>query len=291
MKFLLPIIILFQALSLQGQTTAQPDSLNEKALRKLVLVSTAGYAVGMTTLYQLWYKQEARSSFRWFNDNREWLQLDKAGHALTAFHLARASADGLTATGLTRKKARLYGAAGSWLMMSTIEVFDGYSPDYGASWGDLLANGLGSSLFMLQDVPQFPLHITPKFSFQTTTLASLRPATLGENYPEQFLKDYNGQTYWLCLGVKDSKNSWLRWLNLAIGYGGSNMLYASPEENRQAGYQARRQWYLAPDINLRHIPTKKGWLRFTLRLIDMIHLPAPTLSFSEGQWKFHPLYF
>jgi hypothetical protein len=40
-------------------------------------------------LNQLWYADYARSDFHFINDNAEWLQMDKAGHIYSSYHLGR----------------------------------------------------------------------------------------------------------------------------------------------------------------------------------------------------------
>ena len=69
--------------------------------------------------------------------------------------------------------------------------------------------------------------ITLKYSFHQTSYAKLRPTTLGENYIQQALKDYNGQTYWLSTNIWsfNKKSSFPKWLNVLVGFGGEGMLY------------------------------------------------------------------
>ncbi len=62
--------------------TYRPDRL-KKVIITEVAISTA-VSIG---LYYLWYKKFPRSSFHLFNDNREWLQMDKIGHAATAYNI------------------------------------------------------------------------------------------------------------------------------------------------------------------------------------------------------------
>src|ERR1700741_4392631 len=60
-----------------------------------------GIAVGETVLgtgitlwlNYLWYKKFPHSKFHFFNDNAEWLNMDKMGHATTAYNIAAIQSD------------------------------------------------------------------------------------------------------------------------------------------------------------------------------------------------------
>ena len=51
--------------------------------------TVAGYGGSFIFLRAAWYKGYARSSFHTFNDVGEWLQIDKCGHAWTAYTASR----------------------------------------------------------------------------------------------------------------------------------------------------------------------------------------------------------
>ena len=55
--------------------------------------------------------------------------------------------------------------------------------------------------------------------------------------------------------------------------------------------QRRRQFYLAPDIDLTKIKTNKKAVRTLLNLLNSIKVPAPTLELSNGKVRGHWLYF
>src|SRR5688500_7094250 len=61
---------------------AQRDStvVDHKRLRTIAVSSAVAYTAGLATLNHVWYKDSERQSFRFFNDNAEWKQVDKAGH-------------------------------------------------------------------------------------------------------------------------------------------------------------------------------------------------------------------
>ena len=174
-------------------------------------------------------------------------------------------------------------------------VFDGFSSEWGFSWGDFASNALGSGLYVGQDLLWDEQRITLKYSFHQTRFAKQNPEKLGDGFIEEFLKDYNGQTYWLSANLhsffKESKLP--RWLNIAVGYGGEGMLTGRPNNSIFFTNQDRyRQFYLSLDLDLTRINTKSSFLRTVFSILNVIKIPAPTLEFNnEKGVAFHLLYF
>jgi uncharacterized protein YfiM (DUF2279 family) len=292
--------ILFLALLFPLFASAQ-DSLSttsphtRKRLRLLTIGATSTYVVTLVGLNQLWYANEPQSSFHFFNDNHEWRQVDKAGHFFTAYHISRVGVEAFRWTGMPDRKAVLWGSLTGMLFQTPIEILDGFSAAYGASWGDLIANTAGSGLLLGQYWLWKEPRIHPKFSFSPTPLAKLRPNTLGDNILQQSLKDYNGQTYWLAFDIQP----WLRegsrfpaWVNIALGYGAQNMIYAGAKDNQAQGFDTYRQYYLSLDINFTRIPTQSKFLKKAFFLLNALHVPAPALEFNRKQgFVFRPVYF
>ena len=257
------------------------------------------YGVAQVGLYAAWYRNQPRQRFRFFNDGAQWKQVDKVGHFYAAFQLSRA---GTALVALrTRRSPENGGGVVGFLSLLPIEVFDGFSQAYGFSWHDLAANAAGSVWWMGQHARWGEVRLEPKFSFHRTALATERPNTLGSNLPEEVLKDYNGQTYWLSVDLhaflKRRYPRFPKWLNVAVGYGANQMLHARESANQAAGYSAYREWYLALDLDLHYY--RKPPVNFGNRLwngllyaVSLVHLPAPTLGYRPGKgFTFHPAYF
>ncbi|MGM0582316.1 MAG: DUF2279 domain-containing protein [Bacteroidota bacterium] len=283
------LIILFQNLVIAQNRT---DSLDRKKMRNIILAESAIYTAGMTGLGFLWYKDSESQSFQFFNDNKQWLQMDKIGHVYAAYHLTDINYQLLQNAGMNPKKAMLFSSLSSTAMMLPIEIFDGFSTSYGASWGDALANSIGAFL----PYQQFLFdqnYIYPKFSFSPSPYAHLRSNTLGKNYAEQFIKDYNGQTYWLStdFNIFSNKNQFPNWLQFSVGYSGNQMVYGSPQENMENGYIANRQWLLSLDLNLSKIEVEQKWLKIMFNLINKVKIPFPALEWNGKEVVLHPLYF
>ncbi|HLT54076.1 MAG TPA: hypothetical protein VKZ97_09300, partial [Flavobacteriaceae bacterium] len=126
--------------------------------------------------------------------------------------------------------------------------------------------------------------------------ASLNPDKLGNGLTEEFLKDYNGQTYWLSFNLhsffKDSTIP--KWLNVAVGYGGDNMLSGENEHvnNLLITQNPTRQYYLSLDVDLKKIKTKSHFLQTVFSVLNVLKVPFPTVEFTDKKGiKFHGIYF
>lgn len=273
------------------------DSLN-KSRRNAVVLSEVAISAGILVgLNQLWYSDYPKSDFHFINDNAEWLQMDKAGHVFSAYHLGRFGKEALQWSGASRKSQLIYGSTLGFAFLTAVEVMDGYSSNWGASWGDVAANATGTALYVSQELLWKEQRIIPKFSFHTTPYAAVRPNVLGSSLNEQILKDYNGQTYWLSVNVHSFfKTSQIpKWLNVAFGYGAEGMIAGDdalvnmvflPEKERL------RQIYFSFDVDLSKIETKSHVLKTVFSVFNTIKIPAPTFEFrDDGVVKFRALYF
>ena len=273
------------------------DSLNAKRKNSLFIAEASAGTAALIGLNQLWYADYPRSNFHFINDNADWLQMDKVGHFYATYHIGRFGAEMLQWTGATKKQQLLYGSGLGFAFLTVVEVFDGFSAEWGASTGDLIANASGTALYVTQELLWKEQRITPKFSFQTTSYAAIRPEVLGSNLPENILKDYNGQTYWLSVNLHsfftDSKIP--KWFNLALGYGADGMLSGNGKfsgVNDGFDIQKKRQFYLSLDVDLTKIETKSPILKTFFSVFNTIKIPAPTLEYTPREsFRGHLFYF
>jgi uncharacterized protein YfiM (DUF2279 family) len=288
-KFILPLFLIPFLLSAQRKDSTDDQGINHKRLRTVLIAGTVGYGVAIVGLSEMWYKDKPRQSFQFFNDNAEWKQVDKLGHFYSSFYLSYGASKMFQWGNLPQKRSVLYGALAGFLLMLPIEILDGYSAAYGASTGDLIANAGGGLFFLGQNLAWNAIRIYPKFSYYPTDFASARPEVLGDTFTSRMLKDYNGQTYWLSFDM-DKFCHFPKWLNLALGYGATNMVYARDAVNAGHGYDARRQYYISFDPDLTAIRTHSKALKTALFVVSMIKLPSPTIAFSKDGTSFHFLY-
>ncbi len=294
-----------------NQPTYQSTNLqypyNKKRLETVVIANVVGYGAIMYGLNAAWYSGYPRSSFHFFNDNGEWLQIDKIGHALSAYAESNASTEVWRWTGISRKKRILLGGLSGVTYQTIIEILDGFSSQWGFSWGDFSANLIGSGIFTAQELAWDEQRIQFKFSFHKKkysepTLNARSNEIYGKSDPERFLKDYNGQTYWLSANLKSffPQSRIPAWLNVAVGTGAEGMFGASDNVGKdkqgnitfnRPDIQRYRQWYLSPDIDLRKIKTKKRGIRMLLNALNVFKFPMPSLEYSKNGFSFNWFHF
>ncbi len=297
MKKVFQLSFLLCSLSFFAQNSSffkKSDTLHKKR-RNVVVISKSALAGGaLIALHQLWYKDYPQSSFHFKNDNNDWKQMDKIGHFMTSYYVGKIGMEALDWAGVSKKNQLIYGATYGFAFLTAVEVLDGFSKQWGASPGDILANAAGTGLLVGQELLWNEQRITVKYSFHQTNFAKQRPNTLGENYLQQALKDYNGQTYWLSANIWsfNKEGNFPKWLNIAVGYGADGMLYGNENTQNSALQDPYRQFYLSLDIDLVKIPTKSKFLKSVFSVINFIKIPAPALEINtKGQVKFHYLYF
>jgi Predicted periplasmic lipoprotein (DUF2279) len=270
-------------------------------------VNVVGYGGSLILLNNTWYKNYPRTSFHTFNDDGEWLQVDKAGHAWTAYNAGKVSAAMWKWAGVPEKKAVWIGGLSSVFYLTAIEFLDGHSSKWGWSWGDMGANVIGSSLFVGQQALWKEERIQYKFSFHRRNygdpiLEQRSDDLFGKTWYERMLKDYNAQTYWFSVNIKSffPKSNWPAWLNIAAGYGADGM-YGGFEniwvdnlgnDVNRTDIPRKRQYYIAPDIDFTKIKTNKKWLRTVFTFLNAFKCPAPALMLdSKGKFKAYAIYF
>lgn len=291
------ILTLLFTINIQGQTSyifTKSDTLNTKR-RNTVIITESTLAIGtLFALDKLWYSEYPRSSFHFKNDNNQWKQVDKMGHIMTSYYVGKAGMDVLDWAGVSKKNQLIYGATFGFSFLTAVEILDGFSEKWGASWGDILANASGTGLLIGQELLWNEQRVLLKYSFHQTDYSKLRPNVLGENFIQQALKDYNGQTYWLSANIWSfaKESNFPKWLNIAFGYGAEGMLYGETNPNNQFTQDPYRQFYISLDVDLTKIKTKSKFLKTVFSTINFIKIPAPTLEYtSRGNFKFHFLYF
>lgn len=285
--------------------------LNKKKLIGLTSAAAVGYTGAVLLLNNVWYKDYPRSDFHFFNDNGEWLDVDKAGHVVTAYEEAKMAYQAFRWTGMKNKNAAWIGMATGTLFQGTLEILDGFSAEWGFSKGDLIANTSGCALFGIQQALWNEQRIMLKISNSpknysktpitangtTKSVSEMAKWLYGDNYAQTFFKDYNSLTSWISVNPHSfSKNSkFPAWLNIAVGYGAENVFgaygnYFPANDNNL--YPRHRQYFLSFDIELSKIKTKNRILKTLFNTFNFIKIPSPTLEYNSlGKFKFHPIMF
>ena len=297
------ILFLFFIFSLTSKSYSQKsifhnaDTLSRKRVNLVTAVTTIDWVIQTTLAYQVWYKDFPKSNFHFFNDSKEWLQMDKVGHFYSANKLSKSYTESYIWAGMNRKKAAILGSVLGLASETTLEVLDGFNSGWGFSFSDMTANTLGSLSYATQKLIWKEERFLLKFSDHPTPYAALRPNVLGSTPSERFLKDYNGQTYWVSFSpfAFSSNQKLPKWLCFSVGYGvdqkinGSNDSYTDLITNKT--YTAKREMLLSLDIDFSKLPIKKRWLKVVVSQLNYLKIPFPTLIFSNGQLIGKGIYF
>lgn len=290
-------LVAFSNPNLLGQ-----DSNRVHKGRLLVSTITAGgiYVGSMIALRQAWYADYPVSSFHFFNDNSEWGKMDKFGHAYSSYQLARLGYADLRWSGVDQNTAIWAGGNLGLFFLSSVEVQDAFSAGWGFSWGDMLANTMGTAFFIAQQKLWGEQRISLKYSYHKGKYANERPNVFGDNLPQKLFKDYNGQTYWLSLNINSftTKKNFIPWLNIALGYSSDNMYYGQNpkyypvENNIHANTFYSHNLLLSLDIDFTKIPTNKKWLKTVFGVLNIVKIPFPAIALRQDiGLKAYWLYF
>jgi hypothetical protein len=303
-KFSRFLVLLFIALSLSGHSQ---DSLQYRSLRadsggvnkaRLAGVLTVGSAclVGsLAGLYFAWYRDYPQSSFHFFDDDDEWLQMDKCGHLTASYTFTMITHHLFRWTGMSNTSSAWFAGLVASAFMLNIEILDGFSSQWGFSVGDFTANTLGCAVFISQQLIWKEQRFYLKYSFHQTTYPVYRPDLLGSNLAFQALKDYNGQSYWLSGNISSflpKSSKFPKWLNVAFGYGAGGMTGANSNSLVESNPPRYRRFMLSVDVDLTRIPTRSKFLKAALTLINLIKIPAPAIEYNTlGNFVFYPIYY
>lgn len=275
----------------------EPSGINQGRFIGVFVGTAAFYTITLLMLRKQWYKKKV--PFHTFNDNGEWLQMDKVGHAATAYCMSRGGYELMRWSGVNERASILTGGLLALLFQTTLEVYDGHAEGWGFSKGDMLANVAGTALFMGQQYGTGQQVVSMKYGFRKTIFPPYRPNLLGKTTGQQMLKDYNGQQYWLSVNlasVLPVGPSFPRWLNLDLGYSGSGMIggHENPrvvdKDGREVKFTRYRQFFISPDADLSRIGTFSPSLQRFIGTVQFFKIPAPSLEFSRVKgFRLHPL--
>lgn len=313
------IYTLIFSLAFVSLTIAQVDSTRLKFFEpspyknkaRIIGVSTGlsgAYVGAMIGLNYIWYKDSPRSKFKFFNDAKEWKQVDKLGHLHTAYFESVWATQLLKWSGVDDKKAAIYGSLMGFGFQSSIEIFDGFSEKWGASWSDIGFNALGSSLALTQNLLWNEQRIRTKYSFHQVShpdpvLEERATDLYGSGKIERLIKDYNSLAIWVSvtpsLFMKNPRPQ-ASWLALSVGYMGGDM-YGGFEnvwedengiEINRNDIEQYRRFFFSLDVDFEQIPAKKyGW-KTLLRIMNIIKAPMPAMEVNtKGQLIFHPMFY
>ena len=304
------ILLSFTVLFSNAQKWYQnADSLNVK--RASLALGTEGtvFIGTLSALQFAWYTDYQSTQFHFFNDWEGWMQMDKLGHATTAYQAGNNLYKINRWAGIKEKNSIWLAGGLSYSFQLAVELMDGFSSGWGFSNYDLLFNTIGSGLFISQQLGWHEQRIKLKFTFWPSGLTNLpdpegrRAQNLfGTGLHEQWLKDYNGETFWLSANIWSlvgKPNNFPKWINLALGYSANGMLGAESntwkfEDSPNLISSSRpreRQFLLSLDIETENMKLPKAllWIK---PIFGVVKIPFPALEWNSNKGMvFNPLYF
>jgi len=299
MKYLFFTFLFFIQFASTSQSNffVKSDSLNSGRFVSISSGIALTWGLGSIGMYETWYSDYPSSKFHTFNDAQNWLQMDKMGHFYTTNKFSMVTADLFQWSGLSNRRSALIGASVGLGLQTTLEVMDGYSSGWGFSWSDMTFNIAGALSFAAQQVFWEEQRFIFKFSYQPTPYAAIRPLILGSTFTESFLKDYNGQTYWMSFSpasfFKSSKIP--KWICLSLGYSVDQKLVGDEEEyydlTSGISYHSQREYIFSLDIDFTKIEVNRPVLKALFKQLNHIKVPFPAIIYSNGRFSGQGLYF
>ena len=295
MLLLFFLILNFNLINSQSRlnTFLKPsDTLNTSRRNAVLISESLLFVAGIVQLNKIYAKDYFDSKCDFVNNDSKYLQMDKAAHSFVSYQMGSASVKALKWSGVSRRNQLLYGSGIGFVFLTTVEILDGFSKQNKASYGDIMANAAGTSLYVSQELIWKEQRIKPKFSFHSTSFFISNPRTMRMQIEQEF----DGQTFWLSANL----NSFLKtakipeWVNIAFGYGVEGMDYENDSYKNSLVSQKfpYRQFYVSLDVDLTKIKTNSSFLKTIFYFLNTLKFPAPTLEFTrDNRLKWHLVYF
>ena len=234
--------------------------------------TVVGFTLGHVVLNDLWWKgTQAPFHINRRQDYLYALNADKDGHMTFAFITSTVYGDLFRWTGMDSATAIWSGAGVSMAYQTYIEIRDGYSQDFGFSWGDMAANFIGASLPIAKHYAPVLRPIDLQISFWPSQ-------EFKDGSHRSIIDDYTSTTHWLSASIYDwMPPAWQEWyppwLGISIGHSVRDL------NGIGGGFHTV---YLSLDWNLHRIKGLPDWLRSVFRVLHLYHLPAPAVQIYPG---------
>lgn len=253
---------------------APADSSRIDAPRLIAVgaLTGAGLIGGYALQRNLWWKGE-RSPFHldWEHDWTYALGADKLGHFYFPYAVTNLYGQVFTWCGIDSTTS-LWMAGGLGLAHQTfVEIRDGFSAEWGFSWGDFGANLLGAGYPIAQH------YITPlrDFDFKVSYYPSEK---FEAGAYKAIIDDYESTYHWLSADLHNIlpanlRRYWPAWINVALGHSVKDL------DLHGAGHH---ELYLSLDWNLEGLPGDGWFWNLLKRNLNLYHLPAPAVRIYPG---------
>lgn len=260
-------IILFLSISVYPQVEKK-DSINYTKLYVMsgVTAATFIYAYGLQN--DMWWKgRKSDFHFNWQQDWNASLGADKVGHLFFGYTVADIYNHAFQYVGYSKRESVLYSGILAFTYQTFLEIRDGFSSDYGFSWGDFSANLIGSTYPILQN--EYPT--LRNFNFKISYQSSER---FKNNSNKYIMDDYESTYHWLTIDFdqflpENIEKLFPDFVNIALGHSvnGLNNLGT-----------AKHEFFIGLDWDIEGLPGNSPLLSFIKNTLNLYHLPAPTIK-------------
>ncbi|MBC8124526.1 MAG: DUF2279 domain-containing protein [Candidatus Kapabacteria bacterium] len=272
MRAFFALVLLLSSIVLRAEVddslrVDSPPTINPVKLGVVGGATVLGFIGGHALSNELWWKGE-KAPFH-VNTSVDYtyaLNADKLGHMTFSYMASSIYSDLFRRCGMDSTQSAWSGFGVTMAYQTFVEIRDGFSADYGFSWGDIAANTIGAALPVAQ-------RYVPALRSMDLQISFWPSQAFNNGAYNSIIDDYTSTTHWLTVNVSDvsprSWQSWIPpWLGLAIGHSVQNT-------DGQGGGQ--HVVYLSLDWQLHRIPGLAPWLRDVLRVLHLYHLPAPAV--------------
>jgi hypothetical protein len=275
------------AVAQSGEEGAANDTTHSFFSRKNVITyGIVAHSIFTTYVEYRWWWKGDYHPFHYqvegfFNDYS--LGVDKVGHFYTSHFYFHTLHNLMKWGGYDESTSLLVSSLIPAVYALSIEIGDGYS-SFMFSPDDLAFNLLGIGYGMLQSKLTFLNNFKVKWSYYPG-------ATYLNSFKHPFSSDYDDHIYWLCMNVHNLLPEsmgyyWPKFLNLAVGYGGTNI----SNDAVLAGRVPLRKFAIALDYNITTIPLDGDTWEVVKNIVDLFHFPAPGVRIIQNEpAEFKPL--
>ncbi len=263
----------------QPASVPYSDSIGIHPVRLAIVSTFAASTLIAVHLYQerAWW-QGPRSPFRFQNDWKYALNIDKFGHAYGSYLESKIFSHVASWVGVRESASTFYGSVFGLAFQLYVELEDGFHQDYGFSPGDAFADILGSAIPLVQATVPGMENVGLKFSYYPSQ-QFLNDLKQGKS--RTFLDDYEGQIFWVSMDPHflmggDLKNAIPAWVGFSLG---------AAVRNLDGLGDGTRSFYLTLDYNLSKIGTESVFLHALFTALDNLHFPAPGIGVEGGRFK------
>ncbi len=252
---------------------ADTTTVDPLRLGILASASTGTFLAGHVFFSNLWWKGEpVPFRFEFMQDWQYALGADKFGHAIFPYFGTDLYREALEWTGFNRRTSLWIAAGLVWSYMTYIEVRDGFSRDWGFSWGDMAANTLGVGWRVAEEY-------VPALSAVTWKVSYWPSDAWRAGLYSQIIDDYESTYHWASIDPElflpaSADDWWPDWLNLAVAH--------TVEDIVAYDGSGSHAIVLALDIDTEGFGVTDPFWAGVLRVLNYYHIPMPAWRIGEG---------